>query len=803
MSNALANRPAHLDYAEAGLDVLPIIPVGAKLIPESIIKPEMLGKIPGEFYRSKKGWAGVRGKWTQREFTRKDLERYGLDGAGVGLRCGDVSALDIDVKDPELVDAIRELAEWTLGPGPVRVGKPPKALIPYRTPGGLRGPRLFFEDASGTQHLVEWLGTGKQFVCEGIHPDTGKPYAWPEGDLPEAQLSEVTTDSVDAFFTELAQMLGAEHGCRITGAVSGAKGSVDVEVDPETLKAPDLDEAERLVRSIRNTDALQEITREDSPRGSWIRILYAIKGAFADDLDRAREVWLDFSSRWEDGEDDPEESLRDFEKATLPPRVGWDLLQRCARYTTPEERTRQAAEVFGGEDAEPLPEVEDEEEGQTRTQHMDRLVKRIGLLPSEKSVLYFDTRTCKAIGKEVANDRFARFFGTTSGARAFSNQFALRPDRLFLSGGQSYAPGKPAIFEHPVSGEMCANTYRPGPAHMPGGWASQPGGVSEEDIAIWLRLLERVVPDPDERFVMLNWMAWQVQRVGQKCNWGPLLRGEEGNGKDSLLLPLSLGLGGNCITLDYKTTIMSPYNDWIVGKSLILWGEIKGDKHLVNMMKQYMAAASDHDMLRISHKYVGGYEYPNVANHLLMSNYKDALQLTVNSRRVFVTDSGTDRGFPAEFYHEYRAWLDRGAPLVWRWLMDWNITVDMKGRAPASRAKEEMAYMTLSPLGHEIHRMIEEREGPCARDLVTVEEVADWAGVRLRGHKTGATPGGCGKVLGDMEGTEHFRLKVEGKTVRIWAVRNRERYQEMAQERGALGREWARQREEVPSRLAD
>src|SRR5262249_52075607 len=65
----------------------------------------------------------------------------------------------------------------------VRIGLPPKRLIPLRTDAPFDKLRCVFNAPDGSEHKVEILASGQQFVVDGIHPDTGKPYAWFGGEL--------------------------------------------------------------------------------------------------------------------------------------------------------------------------------------------------------------------------------------------------------------------------------------------------------------------------------------------------------------------------------------------------------------------------------------------------------------------------------------------------------------------------------------------------------------------------------------------------------------------------------------------
>ena len=93
----------------------------------------------------------------------------------IGLRTGTLVGVDIDILDPDLAHRIEQLVRTRLGDTLVRVGLWPKRLLLYRTD-------TPFSKLSVKG--IEVLGRGQQFVALGIHPDTGQPYYWPEGDTP-------------------------------------------------------------------------------------------------------------------------------------------------------------------------------------------------------------------------------------------------------------------------------------------------------------------------------------------------------------------------------------------------------------------------------------------------------------------------------------------------------------------------------------------------------------------------------------------------------------------------------------------
>src|SRR5262249_38389137 len=65
----------------------------------------------------------------------------------------------------------------------VRIGMPPKRLIPFRCETPFKKMAVSFKSTDGVTHKVEVLGNGQQFIADGIHPDTCNPYTWSDADL--------------------------------------------------------------------------------------------------------------------------------------------------------------------------------------------------------------------------------------------------------------------------------------------------------------------------------------------------------------------------------------------------------------------------------------------------------------------------------------------------------------------------------------------------------------------------------------------------------------------------------------------
>jgi hypothetical protein len=103
-----------------------------------------------------------------------------------GIRTKHTPAFDIDIYDADMAKQIEnELRACFLQQLLVRIGQPPKRLIPFRceTPFSRIRVRFKAPNDDKTVHKIEVLCDGQQFIADGVHPDTGKAYTWQNGDL--------------------------------------------------------------------------------------------------------------------------------------------------------------------------------------------------------------------------------------------------------------------------------------------------------------------------------------------------------------------------------------------------------------------------------------------------------------------------------------------------------------------------------------------------------------------------------------------------------------------------------------------
>lgn len=174
--------------------------------PENIVR--LAGRLASLGYWPVPIPAGCKGPtvagWQNLRLSESDVENYFSEsGMLVGILHNNVLALDIDVYDKDLADAI--IAEGLRRfPGALeRVGQAPKSALFLRMsePGFKVGNTGKFEK-DGKSAQVEVRSVTRQIVAYGIHPDTGKPYRWPRGELwatPWEELPEAKREDVEQF----------------------------------------------------------------------------------------------------------------------------------------------------------------------------------------------------------------------------------------------------------------------------------------------------------------------------------------------------------------------------------------------------------------------------------------------------------------------------------------------------------------------------------------------------------------------------------------------------------------------------
>lgn len=197
MMGAQHGQPFHdhaLQLVELGYPVLPIVPKQKNpLIPHW----DTVDVEPGQVQQ----WLGQ------------------YPDANIGIRLGAdtgngyLVAIDLDVRDSDLLQEWQSRFQSTLSLLPAREGEPPKTLLLAQCDEPTRKLQSsVWEDPRGQTHKVEVLADGQQFVAFGTHP-SGSPFRWVSEhtplNTPARQLPVLTLEQLQQtiqLFEELASL---------------------------------------------------------------------------------------------------------------------------------------------------------------------------------------------------------------------------------------------------------------------------------------------------------------------------------------------------------------------------------------------------------------------------------------------------------------------------------------------------------------------------------------------------------------------------------------------------------------------
>lgn len=305
--------------------------------------------------------------WTSQQTSEAQVRHWARDpDLGICVQTRHLRALDVDIVDPAQAKAVRAAIEAYL----MAEGLPdepalrcrensPKFLMPFWLEGPY--PKRTIRTAHG---IIEFLGTGQQFVAVSTHP-SGRRYAWAGAaelvdghTMPKASaIPRLTPAQFEGLWAHLQNSFGVAPGTEaLTGADSRADGDAHglertialAQVNDDTIK--DLrsairllsEEADEYSKWVAVGQALKSL--EQAGRGSAAADLWhefsRLSGKY--DFDEAEEKWAGF---------DPQEiTYRTvFERASakgwMNPRSAAALQARVEdRSALEEERRRHQIE---------------------------------------------------------------------------------------------------------------------------------------------------------------------------------------------------------------------------------------------------------------------------------------------------------------------------------------------------------------------------------------------------------------------------------------------------------------------------
>lgn len=243
------------------------------------------------------------------------------------------------------------------------------------------------------------------------------------------------------------------------------------------------------------------------------------------------------------------------------------------------------------------------------------------------------------------------------------------------------------------------------------------------DVAPFLDLVHKMLPNGDDADILLHWMASAVQNPGKKFFWWPVIQGTKGNGKTALLEIMFNAIGerySHHVNADSVLKTGNQFNDWIVGKLFLGFEEIHssdGSRRFVEMMKSTVTNAR----IATEAKNVGQTTSDNRANGMMLSNWRDACPIDDDERRwgIFFTAQQKAEdlirdGMNGEYFPRFYEWLRSvGQPCVTYFLANMPLRAELDPardlhRAPRTSSTAEAIIESRGTFEQEVIEAIEE-----------------------------------------------------------------------------------------------
>jgi hypothetical protein len=681
--------------------------------------------------------------WQSADYSDDEIRAFAERGyaqGNIGINTRETPAVDIDVYD-EAISV--EMGEWIMGrfgATCVRIGRAPKRLLLFRTDEPFRKMYCTYSDGK-TDHKVEILGAGQQFVAYGVHPETNNPYTWVSFDEPleldASDLPLLTHETAQEILDQFGVICERAGWVRISSSLGGKVRDTDAD-DFSTYKVR-LNISDETVVS-----TLDMLPNDDLHYDEWLEVGFALHHQYSGGH-RGLELWHE----WGQQSSKYDAQLTDYKygsmghgpdtatfatlmyKARIAREKAEDLAFQSAlnRITSTNNSKTLINEVVRDLAKSAMTDIQ-------RDMAIRAVQNRLGEIDNSKPRLEsvrkaFDKHTPKKkhhadVPKWCENWYFIEseniFFNTQTGARIVRQAFDAKYGRMLLSdemrdegesfGGKAsdialnvhqiptvyrcvYWPGYDQVIN--IDGLDCVNTFN---NNLTPPSVEPTNHFEIEAVEKCKKHFEILFPDERERNLVIDFLAYTVQYPKEKITWGILIQGVDGAGKSWIQSLMSAAIGGVNVNLVNGSSLLENFTSWAEGYRMVFIEEvrIKGlhKYEIVNKMKPYIANPT----VPVRRMRNDPYKVRNVTNYVLFTNYIDALPLDRSDRRYLVVRTAFQtvshiRKFMDEnptYFEDIFNIVDFDGPCLRYWLSEHKISDEFrpKGYAPDTEAKRLM-----------------------------------------------------------------------------------------------------------------
>lgn len=692
-------------------------------------------------------------KWEDIRATKKKLDRWLENGRrhhGVGILARKTPLVDIDCRDPRIVQKMVRFTEELCGATLQRVGLAPKTGLVYRTAEPFKkvNSKTYVDPENPEMtHKLEVLGDGQQFVAFAIHPDTEEPYRWHDKRAPHnvewADLPEIDRDQalqIAEEFERLAEKAGWIEKRTLKRLDSRKREDQDdddldfSEDHPVDLTTQELSLKLGLVPGADDYD-------------TWLQIGMALWHQYRGD-DEGLILWHEWSAQANNYDSD----VLDDKWPTFEPEKGREpVTARLIIKLANEEEKRLAGE-----------QVQDTREEITAARTVEvltdvaRKVKRLAFEPLvresignlirkrykeisgdtmsvatarqlvryenpenkrkpkwlepycyiERDKVFYHMDSRMELDREAFDAKHNRFMMTQkdrlegrSAPEHSASTAALNLWEIETVYRRMYMPDEDEFFTY--NGQRFVNFY----SEM--GVPDVPDDLTRSDKTAIARVeahLVHLFPYERDRKLLLTWLAY-ITQTRKRVNWMPLIQGTQGDGKSFFAELAKIVLGWENVAVVPGEAFQERYNHFMEGVLIVFVEEVRlhgaNRYEALNRMKPWIT----NRMISIRAMHRGAYEIVNTASLFATSNHKDAIPAGDEDTRYFPVFSRWQRRSAIkkferdnpDYYEKLYGALEHSGALR-KWLLDYEIPEDFNpaARAPESTSRAEMVALNES-----------------------------------------------------------------------------------------------------------
>lgn len=372
---------------------------------------------------------------------------------------------------------------------------------------------------------------------------------------------------------------------------------------------------------------------------------------------------------------------------------------------------------------------------------------------------FFHLKTRQRYAKDQFADLHSDLIKNGGAARE-----VLNSSILLRSSSYDYRPGQPVILM--AEGQTKINL-----------WVDDGIKPHLGDVGPFLAHLAYLVPDEMARRHLLQWIAFTVQKPGEKIKHALILCGQQGTGK-SYVARLLKALHGKSNVHEVETDeLHSQFTAWLEGKQIILIEELMAfdRRELANKLKPLITQ----EVVRVNQKHKKVYSIRNLASFFCTTNHDEPIVVDEGDRRWWFYQSPALPREPS-YYHELEQWTAANAGAIKQYLLDLDISgFNPNAAPPLTEDKKRLIRDSLPAVQWFLQERRDADQYPFDGDLARVDQLVRY----VREFYPQATPNQVAKALRKLGAQRLDRVRDRtGQPVTIYAVRRQEVWKQASPE---------------------